>query len=313
MKKRVLGLLLTAAVVTALTGCGSASNVSATDTTKDSAGNSQQEVSEEETSAAEQEQAPAEEVRTIRVASSANSVPFSYYDENGNKTGYEIEVIRLVDEALPQYEFEYYEAEQEAIYTGLSTGKYDIALTNAYYTTKRAENYEIPENPIGASPAGLIVSKENADITSLEAAAAAGLKPAPYLAGDGNTYQYEKYNKEHPDNQLELSYTSDENAFAAAVTYVAEGRYGCHLTPVSRWTTNIEAEDGSLHEYYDKLSYTPLISIDTYTIIAKGETQLTQDISDVLGQLKEDGTLEKLATEFYGFNPFDLNSTLTEG
>ncbi|MBQ6589244.1 MAG: transporter substrate-binding domain-containing protein [Butyrivibrio sp.] len=308
MKKRVLGFVLTAAMTVVLAGCGQASSASATEKAAEPV--------KEETAQAEnktEDAAGSGEVRKIRIASSSSAVPFSYYDENGNKTGYEIEVIKLVDEALPQYEFEYYDGEQEAIYTGLSTGKYDIALTNAYYTTKRAENYEIPENPIGASPAGLIVSKENADITSLEAAATAGLKPAPYLAGDGNTYQYQKYNEEHPDNQLELSYTSDENAFSNAIVAVAEGRYGCHLTPVSRWTTVIEPEDGALHEYYDKLSYTPVISISTFPIIAKGETQLTQDISEVLGQLKEDGTLEKIATEFYGFNPFDLNSTLTEG
>lgn len=304
MKKRVLGLFLAAVTTVALVGCGEAAVETAQTSSADST-----EITEQQTAtAAESSEAP----KVIRVAAPANSVPFSYYDDKGNKTGYEIEVIKLVDEALPQYTFEYYEAEQEAIYTGLSTGKYDIALTNAYYTTKRAENYEIPENPIGASPAGLIVSKENANITSLEAAASAGLKPAPYLAGDGNTYQYQKYNEEHPDNQLDISYTSDENAFASAVAYVAEGRYGCHLTPVSRWTTNIEAEDGPLHQYYDKLSYTPLISISTYTIVAQGEKQLAQDLSDVLGKLKEDGTLEKLATQFYGFNPFDLNSTLTE-
>ncbi len=309
MKKKIIAMLTFGAVLTSLTGCGAANSASASDTqsTQEAAPAAAEASAEEAT-----QQESSDEVRVIRVASPANAVPFSYYDEAGNKTGYEVEVFRLVDEALPQYTFEWYEAEQEAIYTGLSTGKYDVALTNAYYTTKREENYEIPENPIGASPAGLIVSKENADITSLEAAATAGLKPAPYLAGDGNTYQYQKYNEEHPDNQLDISYTSDENAFASAVVYVAEGRYGCHLTPVSRWTTNIEAEDGSLHEYYDKLSYTPLISISTYSIVAKGETQLTQDISDVLGQLKEDGTLEELATKFYGFNPFDLNGTLGE-
>ena len=33
--------------------------------------------------------------------------PYCYLDENGNLAGYEYEVLKAVDELLPQYEFEY--------------------------------------------------------------------------------------------------------------------------------------------------------------------------------------------------------------
>ena len=66
-------------------------------------------------------------VQKIKVAWQTNSYPLQYEDEDGNLTGYEIEVLKLVDEALPQYEFEFGEpTSQDAQYAGLSAGKYEM-------------------------------------------------------------------------------------------------------------------------------------------------------------------------------------------
>ena len=47
------------------------------------------------------------EVRTITVAYSQGNAPCSYVDDNGELVGYEIDVLKLVDDMLPQYEFEF--------------------------------------------------------------------------------------------------------------------------------------------------------------------------------------------------------------
>lgn len=243
----------------------------------------------------------------VHVVHPPNNVPLAYEDEDGNLTGYEIEVLKLVDEALEDYEFVYEEAAQDAAFTGLSTGKYNVAITNSFYTDERAKNYNIPENQIGASPVGIVVAKENADkVYDLKTASEEGFKCAPQMAGDGLTYQLELWNTNNPDNQVEIEYTDNPNAFTDSIGFVAEGRYDFTIYPKTYYEVLVAAEDGSLHEYYDKLAFSLYSPVPTYPIVEKGNDELTKALSDELGKLKEDGTLEKLSEQFYGFNAFEI-------
>lgn len=274
--------MIAALIVSSLAGCGSKETNESTETaTKDG-------------------------VTTIQVAYSANNFPLAYTDDDGKLTGYEIEVIKKVDELLPQYEFEYTGAQQDAVFTGLGTGKYQIALTNSFYTEQRAENYNIPEHQLGASPVVIVVRKENEDIKTLEQASEQKLKAAPSMAGDGLTYQMELYNKNNPDKQIEITYTDSPTAFTDSIGFVAEGRADYTVFPYTYFTSLVEAEDGSLHQYVDKVVANLYAPVPTYPIIEKGNDELTTAIDGVLAQLREDGTLEKISEQFFGYNAFEI-------
>jgi L-cystine transport system substrate-binding protein len=309
MKKKMLGRVVTTTVLTgaaifSLTACGSSG-----ESTSTTASASTETADTSDSSAA----ADTDGVRTIYIGAVGSNYPLTYTEDDGTWTGYEVEAMKKVDEALDQYEFEFVDASaQDSVYTGLDTGKYQIALTNAFYTDERATNFNIPENQLGASPCGLIVRKENADIKTLEQAQAAGLSLTPLAAGDGLTYQIELFNKEHPDNQIDLQYSDASSQWTDAIQWVAEGRYDFTLFPATFYEALVTAEDGAFHQYDDVLSYDPVIPVKTYSIVAKEETQLSDDISEVLGQLYDDGTLADIAQTFYGFNPFDLNSDIGE-
>ena len=249
--------------------------------------------------------------RNIKIVGKSSEYPLEFIDDNGQWDGYEIEVLRLIDEALPQYSFEYVEGnDQTSNYTGVSTGKYQVVLSNAFYTEERAANFNLPANPSGASPLGLIQRTENADITSLEQAAQAGQIFSPSLAGDGLTYQLEEYNRQHPDQPLSFEYSDPNSLWTDAIAFVAEGRYDTTIFPATYYEQLVSAEDGSYHQYADKLSFKATIPCPTYFVIAKDETELSDAISEQLGKLREDGTLEKVAIKWYGFNPFELDAEL---
>ncbi len=292
--KRRFSVLLVATVVAfgALTGCGSSKSQNS-----------------ESASAAENDGRI-----VVNVATGQNGYPVSYHDEEDNLTGYDVEALRLVAEKLSdKYSFKWFEGAQDANYTGLSTGKYDIVLSNAFYTQERAENFILPENPLGASPGGIVVRIEDKGvINTLYDAAAAGYSAAPHLAGDGNTYLYQKYNAENPDNQLDFDVSDDPNAFSNALVYVAEGRYDCAVFPGIYYTALVEDEAGSLHEYADKLYYNEYIPISTYSVIAKDETELAEDVNKALGELREEGKLSELSIQFYGYDTWALNDKASE-
>lgn len=310
MKKRLVTVLLTAAIALSAAACGNsdASGASAKET-----GSSAEAETVVEKNSDDTKETSSGEVRTIYIGTASSNYPLAYTDDDGNWTGYEVEVMRKVDEALPQYEFEFVDASaQDSAYTGLSTGKYQIALSNAFYTEERAENYNIPENQLGASPCGLIQRKENADIKTLAQAASAGQKISPLAAGDGLTYQIIKYNNENPDNQIDFEYSDGSSQWTDCIVWVAEGRYDYAIFPKTYYEQLVVTEDGALHEYNDLLSYEAVIPVETYAIIAKEETQLCDDVDVVLGQLKEDGTLVEIALEFFGFDPFATNTEVSE-
>jgi len=280
IKKKLIALGLVAAISVGTVGCGKA----------------EKKVEKSESGAT-----------IVHVVHPPNNVPLAYEDEDGNLTGYEIEVLKLVDEALEDYEFVYEEAQQDAAFTGLSTGKYNVAITNSFYTDERAKNYNIPDNQIGASPVGIVVAKENEDkVYDLKTASEQGFKCAPQMAGDGLTYQLELWNRENPDDTVEIEYTDNPNAFTDSIGFVADGRYDFTIYPKTYYEVLVAAEDGSLHEYYDKLAFSLYSPVPTYPIVEKGNDELTKALSDELGKLKEDGTLEKLSEQFYGFNAFEV-------
>nr|WP_297765008.1 transporter substrate-binding domain-containing protein [uncultured Butyrivibrio sp.] len=286
MKKKVLAMSLLATLIAgAVTGCGSAS--SAGQTTAQAA----------------------EGKIAVHVATGQNNYPVSFHDDDDNLTGYDVEALKLVAEKLSdKYTFDFTEGEQPANYTGLSTGKYDIVLSNAFYTEERAQNFILPENPLGASPGGVVVRIEDKDkIKTLSDAAAAGYKAAPHLAGDGNTYLYQKYNAENPDNQLDFDISDDPNAFNNVPIFIAEGRYDVAVFPGIYYDVLVTKEDGPLHEYADKLYYNEYIPIYTYSVVAKGKDELAADVNKALGELREEGKLSELAVQFYGYDTFALN------
>ncbi len=248
-------------------------------------------------------------VKKIKVAWQSNSYPLAYEDESGNLTGYEIEVLKLVDEQLADYEFEYELAGgQDAQYAGLSSGKYDLVLSNAFYTKERDEQYSLPKNPLGASLVGIIVPKGTEDIKDFESAAKSGKKLAPILAGDGLYYVVYKYNEENPDNQIELEATDNADSFMNAISWVGDGRYDFAVWPKNYYEQIVVSEDGELHDYDAKLDFYECRSVYTYPILSKDNPEAAEAISEVLGKLKDEGKLSELSEKFYGYDAFKYDT-----
>ncbi|WP_164919071.1 MULTISPECIES: transporter substrate-binding domain-containing protein [Acutalibacteraceae] len=242
-------------------------------------------------------------VRKIKISFGQTGKPYGYVDDNGNATGYDIEALRLVDGLLPDYEFEYVPTDSQDAWTGTREGKYQVAVTNSFWTQERARNYIIPEENLGGSIGGLIVRKENKDVKSFSDAAKKGLKLVPIKAGDGWQYVVESYNKENPQNQIKLE-LSDSQDWTAGFTYVAEGRYDVFGTIKSSFATNVADSKGDLHNLADKLVCNEFTTIKTYTLINKNETDLAKQVNDALKTLKKGDKLVQFSEQFYGENVF---------
>ena len=78
-------------------------------------------------------------VTTLKVAHTQNYVPYDFVDEKGESDGYEVAVLKAIDEKLPDYKFEYTGTSDDDLLIGLESGKYDIGTKGAWYTEERAK------------------------------------------------------------------------------------------------------------------------------------------------------------------------------
>ncbi len=281
-RRAFIGTTAIALASFALAGCGSESSASASDTT------------------------------TITVAFVQGGNPTSYIDDDGNPAGYEIDVVNKVAELLPQYNFTFAGLDQTAVFAGLGSGAYDLALTNSFWTPERAANYLQPSQNIGVSVLGFFTRADATTINTLSDAATAKLSLAPITAGDGNYYVVEDYNDKNPDNQISLTATDDSNSFTEAFGWVAEGRYDFALVPLQYWDSLVLAEDGALHQYYSALRFSIIGATKTWSFLSQDSTAFEADYSPALKQLKDDGTLSDLSVKWYGIDNFTYLTDDTE-
>lgn len=220
--------------------------------------------------------------------------PTSYIDENGTPSGYDIEIAQKIDELLPQYEFEYEAVSQEALLTGLETGKYRAAVAGFYSSDERREKYLFPEECIGGNIIGLLVRTEDADITDLEELHDSGKTLEPIATTSGMYGIVVEYNKTHPDKQVELV-DSDWTDTATSYQWIADGRYDATLS-----SKNVNDETIDKLGLEDKLVFNSFTAIKTWSLFNPGDTEFVADYDEALKQLKEDGFISETSVKYFG-------------
>ncbi len=276
--KKIIALTLTTVLSASLFGCSSASTSEA----------SSVEETSEETSEEEQE------VQTVLIGIRQDLYPTSYIDEQGEPSGYDIDIARAIDELLPEYEFEYEAVSQEALLTGLDTGKYKAAVAGFYSSDERREKYLFPEECIGGNIIGLLVTKENADIKDLEDVYESGATLAPIAPTSGMYGIVVEYNNENPDKQVALV-ESDWTDASVQYNWVADGRYDVVVT-----STNVFEETAASLGLEDKLVLNPFTAIKTWSLFNPNETELAAAYDRALAQLKENGFISQKSIEYFG-------------
>lgn len=81
------------------------------------------------------------DAETIVVGTGNIYQPFVYLDENNELQGYDVEILKAIDEKLDQYNFEYESMDFKNILTSLSAGKVRLAAHQYEYNDERAANY----------------------------------------------------------------------------------------------------------------------------------------------------------------------------
>ena len=245
-------------------------------------------------------------VRTINVAHTVTNVPYDFLDEKGNADGFEIAVLKAVDELLPEYEFKFHGVSDEELLIGTESGKYQVGTKGAWITDERKKKFLIPSNPLAASVIGIAFRAENADqIKDLESFAKFSGKLIPISPQSAQFSVIQEFNEKHPSNQIKLV-PSDVFDIADSYLWVLEGRYDAYFVLKLSYEKNVLKETGPYHQFADKLVYVPYKGIPTWPLFNKKESELAAAYDKAVQTLKENGTISKLSLKYFGEDVFNF-------
>jgi len=228
--------------------------------------------------------------KEIIVATNATPKPFNY-EENGELTGYEIEVVRAIFKDSDKYDVKFEKTEWSGVFAGLDADRYNMAVSNISYTKERAEKY-LYAAPTAKNPNVLVVKKDDPSIKSLDDI---GGKSTEVVQGTTSAKQLEDYNKQHSDNPTVLKYTKAD--FQQIMGRLSDGQFDYKIFD------KIGVETVIKDQGLDNLKVIELPSDQqpyVYPLLAKGQDELKSFVDKRIQELYKDGTLEKLSKQFFG-------------
>lgn len=238
-------------------------------------------------------------VREIKVVAAPGFFPITYANDKGEAEGYDVAVMKALDEALPQYTFKYELASKEALNVGVQSGTYQIGINSLFRSKQREETYILPKNNIGYTPVGVISRTGTEPIKSLGDIVDRKLRIHPTSTSGGIRTVLNNWNSEHPDKKIVFEMRSGSR-MANELTAIQNNEFdvSVNLIPVY----NLAKEDARKGTQISE----PITVVPTYCIINKQEKQLAADIDAKLAELKQNGKLSELSKKYFKVDLFAI-------
>lgn len=225
-----------------------------------------------------------EEAKTLVVATSGTLYPSSYYNDENELVGYDVDVAKEVAKRLG-VEITFKEYNVDGQVSSLTRGEADFAANDFGLTDERAEKFSL-STPIKYSFDSMIVRKsDDSGIASLEDL------DGKKAAGEPNT-----------------SYMRLAESYGAELVTYDNATNDQYLTDVANGRTDV-----MLNDYYlQKMAVAALPDIpvkiledvyfnpnETGFLFVKDHQALQEKVDAVLAEMKEDGRLKELAETYF--------------
>lgn len=217
------------------------------------------------------------------VGSEGTYPPNSYYDENNNLTGFDVEVGRAIAGKLG-VEYEPYVADWASLMTALQFGTIDTLIEELEPTEERAAMYDFSV-PYTTIHGAALVAGDNDTIAS-----------ADDLAG-----------KRAAQNDTSLWGQRARN-YGAQIVSVTDDYQTYELITTGRADVTLNAETA----FNDYMAQHPEANVkiafyteDTSTSVVpvrKGNEKFLAAVNQAIEELRQEGVLSELSTRFFGFD-----------
>ncbi|MDO4623081.1 MAG: transporter substrate-binding domain-containing protein [Eubacteriales bacterium] len=289
----------------AMTGCGSTAASSDADAAAVSTANSAAAASTADASAASSaagSSAAAEDtaaaadtadVQQIKVGISTYPSPNYRINDEGEEEGYELEVLKAIDDLLPQYEIEIVPLEFSSLFVALNSDQVQVLSANLRRSESRDEEYIHTYRAYNHSPYRIFVEDSNTDINSM-----ADLDGKRVGVAQGSLMEIIlKDFIETTGAEIEFVYSND------AASDLAAGRIDAFINPdftLDDYNSNFTDIQFKLVGEVVAGSEGPTADSNAYFYLTAGHEQIRDDFSEAIQELKDNGTLGELNAKFFG-------------
>ncbi|TFB71342.1 amino acid ABC transporter substrate-binding protein [Cryobacterium glaciale] len=219
---------------------------------------------------------------TLVIGTEGTYRPFSFHEDgSGELTGYDVEVARAVAAELG-VDAVFEEAQWDAIFAGLTAGRWDTIANQVSITPERLEAYEF-STPYTYSTGVIVVPADNTSITSF--ASLDGLTTAQSLTSNWYTLATESG-----------ATVEGVEGWAQSVTLVEQGRVDA---TVNDKLTFLDYQKSTGAKNLKIAAETEDRSESAFAFAPDG-TALAEAVSEALATLTADGTLAELSDKYFG-------------
>ncbi|MBP5493673.1 MAG: transporter substrate-binding domain-containing protein [Lachnospiraceae bacterium] len=297
INKLITTVLGAALIGASLTGCGKVSNttnIEATTVSVESASNSESGSVGNEVAEVTNEV----EVRKIYAVTGASPRPFTYYGDDDQVIGQNIELVEAVFEKLPQYELVWEVTDFPSIFAGLDSDKYQLGVNNFAKNPEREEKYYFTD-PI-FSNAYIVVANKDVELPdSLSVEDLGGLKFVGQAAVNVTTL-IENYNDTDPEKPVEINYTEED--LNIQLNDIQSGKYDFTIIDKPMYFGYYQPEFGYDLHAIALAGYGVGEGMDSYLIVSRTEEnkQLVEDINKALREVIEEGKSKEINLKYFG-------------
>ena len=263
--KKVIIVLLASVLVLGLAACGAATEESKTDESK--------------------------EVDVINVGTMGTYNPFSYTEEDGTLTGYDLEVLREIEKIDSSLKFNFIAGPWDSLFVGLDADKFQMLANQITSNPDRVANYHLTVNPYFTCVAQIIVKKGRTDIQSLEDLEG---KTIGLTVGDSFTRIVEDWNAAN-GNILDIRYY--EQDITTILEDIENGRIDATVNDPIMAKDKADVQGLEIDVVGERIAADP-----TYFIFKQDEEgkELRDRVDAALAELIESGRLSELSIEWFG-------------
>ncbi|MGM8885774.1 amino acid ABC transporter substrate-binding protein [Psychrobacter sp. 1U2] len=221
---------------------------------------------------------------TINVGTEGTYPPFTYHDQSGKLTGYDVEVTRAVADKLG-VDVEFKETQWDAMLAGLDSKRFDMVANQVSLTTpERQAKYDIA-SPYSWSGAVALAPTDDNRYSSWENLK--GLRSAQSLSSNYGELA-ERYEAE----------VVPVDGMAQAIQLVKQDRADFTMND------NLAVLD-YLKKFPDSGLEIKLVAPKSEQrgsglILLKGNDAVVEKLNEAMSELQADGTLTELSEEFFG-------------
>ncbi|WP_322044710.1 amino acid ABC transporter substrate-binding protein [Paraburkholderia sp. J67] len=219
----------------------------------------------------------------FRVGTEGTYAPFTYHDETGKLTGFDVDIASAIAQRLgvkPQF----VEGKWDGLIAGLDVNRYDAVINEVSITDARKAKYDF-STPYISTHAVLIVRSDNTTIHSFDDLK--GKKSANTL-----TSNFGKLAASHGADVVPVQ------GFNESIDLLTSGRVDATIND------SLSFLDFQKHKPDAKLkvaaSDTSTADDQSGVLIRKGDPALREAIDKALADIKADGTYARISQKYFG-------------